>query len=171
MNRAAVIVLALAASVLAGFAVGNRQKPAAAPAGAGAAAVPDQKGGQDIFGAYDVAVDWPKPLTDLPDHEKWTYSAVESIYAESPNRVFILQLGELPNTPRPPSTLLPDLGPNILLPTGRLPWRDATVATLPGGGASGARPEDALRQWRGEKPASPALGSAPCSSRKSASGT
>jgi hypothetical protein len=151
IHSVALTVVAFAATSLF-WVVGCREKPAPADADFSAAAVPDQKGGQDIFGAYDVVANWPKPLSDLPDHQKWTYSAVESIYAESPNRVFILQLGELPNMPRPQTTLLPDLGPNILFPTGRLPWRDATFATLPGGGASGALPEDAAKQWRGEKP-------------------
>ena len=27
------------------------------------AAVPGQKGGQDMFGAYDIVPNWPKPLT------------------------------------------------------------------------------------------------------------
>jgi hypothetical protein len=32
------------------------------------AAVPNQKGGQDIFGAYDAAPDWPKKLSSIPGH-------------------------------------------------------------------------------------------------------
>ena len=31
------------------------------------AAVPNDRGGQDVFGAYDVA-QWPKPLSTLPGH-------------------------------------------------------------------------------------------------------
>src|SRR6188768_3612557 len=38
------------------------------------AAVPTEKGGQDVFGAYDVA-QWPKPLSTLPGHENWTWGA------------------------------------------------------------------------------------------------
>ena len=34
------------------------------------AAVPGEKGGQDMFGAYDIVPNWPKPLTSLPGHEK-----------------------------------------------------------------------------------------------------
>jgi hypothetical protein len=77
------------------------------------AAVPGEKGGQDIFGAYDVVPNWPKPLTSLPGHEKWTWGAGQSVFAESPNRVFILQRGELPNLPRPMTIKLPQHGPNI----------------------------------------------------------
>jgi hypothetical protein len=96
------------------------------------AAVPSEKGGQDIFGGYDVVPNWPKPLSSLPGHEKWTYGAGQSVFAESPNRVFVLQRGELPNLPRPMTIKLPQLGPNIEFPNFRLPWRDATVASPPG---------------------------------------
>jgi hypothetical protein len=96
------------------------------------AAVPGEKGGQDIFGGYEVVPNWPKPLSSLPGHEKWTYGAGQSVFAESPNRVFILQRGELPNLPRPMTIKLPQLGPNIEFPNFRLPWRDATVASPPG---------------------------------------
>jgi hypothetical protein len=96
------------------------------------AAVPGEKGGQDIFGGYEIVPNWPKPLTSLPGHEKWTWGAGQSVFAESPNRVFVLQRGELPNLERPKTIKLPQLGPNIEFPNFRLPWRDATVASPPG---------------------------------------
>src|SRR5216117_107166 len=89
------------------------------------AAVPSEKGGQDIFGASEAVANWPKPLSALPGHEKWTWGAGQSVFAESPNRVFILQRGELPNLERPMTIKLPQLGPNIEFPNFRLPWRDA----------------------------------------------
>ena len=60
------------------------------------AAVPGEKGGQDIFGAYDVVADWPKDLSTIKGHEGWTFGAGQSVFAESPNRIFVLQRGELP---------------------------------------------------------------------------
>src|SRR2546426_5591181 len=99
---------------------------------AGFAAVPGQTGGQDIFGAYDIVPNWPKPITSVPGHEKWTWGAGQSVFAESPNRVFILQRGELPHLERPKQIKLPQLGPNIEFPIGRLPWRDATSTSPPG---------------------------------------
>ena len=59
--------------------------------------MPGEKGGQDMFGAYEIVPNWPKPITELPGHDKWTWGAGQSVFAESPNRVFILQRGELPN--------------------------------------------------------------------------
>jgi len=96
------------------------------------AAVPGEKGGQDMFGAYDIVPNWPKPIASLPGHEKWTWGAGQSVFAESPNRVFILQRGELPNIERPKQIKLPQLGPNIEFPIGRLPFRDATSTSPPG---------------------------------------
>src|SRR3954462_9694200 len=106
--------MAAALTALGGVAAQNRQEPRFA-------AVPGEKGGQDIFGGYDVVPNWPKPLSSLPGHEKWTYGAGQSVFAESPNRVFVLQRGELPNLPRPMTIKLPQLGPNIELPNFRLP--------------------------------------------------
>src|SRR5580698_3891051 len=47
----------------------------------GFAAVAGQKGGQDFTGPYEVVPDWPKPLSQLKDHEKWTFGAVQGIFA------------------------------------------------------------------------------------------
>src|SRR5437667_12845204 len=69
------------------------------------AAVPGEKGGQDIFGAYEVVTNWPKPISSLPGNEKWTWGAGQGVFAESPNRVVLLHSGELPNIHRP-STIL-----------------------------------------------------------------
>ncbi|SVA73782.1 uncharacterized protein METZ01_LOCUS126636 [marine metagenome] len=102
------------------------------PPGSGFVAIPGQKGGQDIFGAYEIDADWPKDLSTIPGHEDWTFGAGQSVFAESPDRVFVLQRGELPNIARPEGRMLPEFGPSISFPIGRLPWRDATRASPPG---------------------------------------
>ncbi len=38
------------------------------------AAVPGDKGGQDMFGPYDVVSNWPQDLAELPGHDGWTYN-------------------------------------------------------------------------------------------------
>ena len=93
-------------------------------------AVPGGKGGQDVFGAYNVAPNWPKPLTSLPGHGDWTWGAGQGVFAESPNRVFVLQRGELPTIHKRPATI--KVAPSIEFPIGRLPVRDATSASPPG---------------------------------------
>lgn len=101
----------------------------------GFAAIPGQKGGQDMFGPYEVVEGWPQDLAELPDHGGWTYGAGQSIFAESPDRVFILHRGELPNIERPPATVYPEVGPALSFPVAQVPWRNASVgprASLPG---------------------------------------
>ena len=122
-------------------------------AGAGFAAVPGSKGGWDLTGPYDVVQDWPKPMSQLPDHENWGWGAVEGVFAESPNRVFIVQRGELPVVKRPPQTPVPQFGPSLSFPTAQVPFRNASqgpVAALPGGGAPGSLAEDAEKNWKGK---------------------
>jgi NHL repeat len=111
------------------------------------AAVPGEKGGQDIFGAYNVDAAWPKDIATLPGHEEWTFGAGQSVFAESPDRIYVLQRGELPNIKRPESVLLKELGPSLSFPIGRLPWRDATSASLPANGGSGQLAETAAEVW------------------------
>src|SRR6202047_3257611 len=155
MRRTALRVMfgtvAVAVVFVTGFVVGNRLMPVhgAEKPGAGFAAIPGQVGGQDVFGAYEVDKDWPKNISSLPGNEKWTWGAGQSIYAESPNRVFLLFRGELPNIPRPQTKLLTDFGPSLQFPIGRLPWRDATVAALPGAGGTGQDPDDGPKLWKG----------------------
>jgi len=142
--------ISIVAAALAGMAVATlfdfsqwvsaQQRPAAPRF----AAVPGEKGGQDIFGAYEVAAGWPKDLATLPGHEGWTFGAGQSVFAESPNRVFVLQRGELPNIPRP---MTRRLAPSLVFPIGRLPWRDATTASLPGNGGTGQIAEQGIQAW------------------------
>src|SRR5579871_3129701 len=53
------------------------------------------------------------------------------------------------NIKRPETRQLSELGPSLQFPIGRLPWRDATVAALPGGGAAGQNPGAPTDGWRG----------------------
>ena len=101
----------------------------------GYAVIPGQKGGQDMFGPYEVDPDWPQDLAELPGHEGWTYGAGQSIFAESPDRVYLLHRGELPNIERPQAVVYPEAGPALSFPVAQLPWRNASVgprASLPG---------------------------------------
>jgi DNA-binding beta-propeller fold protein YncE len=155
MRTRALVLFGAAAFFVLGFVAGNRLvtvrgqgKP-----GEGFAAVPGAKGGEDITGPYDVVANWPKPLSQLPGHDKWTWGAVEGIFAESPDRVFIVQRGEEPVLPRIPQTPVPQFGPSLSFPVGEVPVRNASqgpVASLPGGGAPGDKPEDRDKLWKGK---------------------
>ena len=151
MRRVALVVLAVGAGCVLGFFVAGKALTVHGQAkpGQGFVAIPGQVGGQDIFGAYDVAKGWPKDISTLPGNEKWTWGAGQGVYAESPNRVFLLFRGELPNIKAPRPSLLPQFGPSISFPIGRLPWRDATAAAMPGAGGTGQDPDDGPKLWRG----------------------
>jgi hypothetical protein len=62
-------------------------------------AVSKEKGGQEEFGPYELVANWPQPLADGPDgvkHAGWTWGSVGAVFAESPDRIWIAQRGELP---------------------------------------------------------------------------
>ena len=108
------------------------------------AAVPGEKGGQDVWGAYEPVPGWPKDLSKTPGNEGWTFGAGQSVFAESANRVFVLQRGMLPAMERPK---VQKIAPSVVFPIGRLPWRDATVASSPGNGGAGGNAEQGVEAW------------------------
>ena len=59
------VAVAIAFVVLAFVFLDLVNAPVEGQSGATTAAVPNDKGGQDVFGAYDAA-QWPKPLSTLP---------------------------------------------------------------------------------------------------------
>ena len=89
MNTRVVMLSWTAVGLAVALIFGNQMVSAQGQA-AGFAAVPGQKGGQDIFGPYDVAVGWPQNVADLPGNEAWTYGSGQGVFAESPDRIYIL---------------------------------------------------------------------------------
>jgi DNA-binding beta-propeller fold protein YncE len=149
--------LAVVAALIVGFMIGSPRQPAGAAEGetpptAGFAAVAGEIGEQDVSGPYAVQEGWPKDLSTLPGHEAWTWGAGQGIFAENPNRVYVLFRGELPNLKEPPVTRLPQIGPSLQFPVGGLPWRSATATALPGSGGTGQDPEQGMANWRGRTP-------------------
>ncbi|MBI4885538.1 MAG: hypothetical protein HY824_00445 [Acidobacteria bacterium] len=124
-----------------GATVGTPPAPAAGPAVAG------EKGGQDQTGPYTVVENWPKPLAQLPGHEKWTWGAVQGIFAESANRVYVLMRGELPALERPAEVPYPAVGPSLSFPVSQTPFRNASVGPLSSPGNSGS---DGWNGWKGK---------------------
>ena len=100
----------------------------------GVAAVPGAIGTLDPTGPYEVVPGWPKDLSTLPGNEKWTFGAGQGVFAESPDRVYYIQRGQLPVLPQPTGrggTPLPQIGPNLVFPVAGM-WRNATSASPPG---------------------------------------
>ncbi len=97
-----------------------------------------EKGGQEEFGPYEPVTNWPLPLADGPDgvtHQGWTWGSVGAVYAETPDRIWIAQRGELP------------------LPQGAKPWtpygalQPPLQATGNGDGLSATCEKVATRGW------------------------
>ena len=149
MKRIAATLLGGAIGLALGIFLARGESPAAqAPAPAPSiAAVAGQRGGQDHTGPYEVVRDWPKPLAQLPGHEKWTWGAVQGIFAESPNRIFILQRGELPLLERPTEVPIPQFGPSLSYPVSQTPFRNASVGPVSSPGNSGS---DGWNGWKGK---------------------
>jgi len=156
MSKAIGWAVAIVIGFVAGMMIGGGAAPAepapAAPAASGFAAVSGEVGGQDLFGPYDVVEDWPKGVETLPGHEKWTSGAAQGIFAENPNRVYLLARGELPHFPDPPNAKLTSVGPSLQFPIGGVPWRSATQTALPGNGGTGGDPATGFEAWQGKGP-------------------
>jgi hypothetical protein len=140
MNKRAAGILIAMAMAVAGFFAGivlekkTRSVEAQGKPNFSAAAIAGEKNTQDVWGPYEVVPDWPKPLTSLPGHAKWTFGAVESVFAESANRVFILERGELPAMKRPDEVAYPNVGPSISFPVSQVPFRNASVGPVTSAG-------------------------------------
>jgi hypothetical protein len=128
MRKVWLMLLMLALGIGIGLTISSKLAPVAAQskAGTGFAAVPGELGSEDLTGPYEVVKNWPQDISALPGNEKWTYGAGESVFAESPNRIYMLFRGELPKMAPPKAVLLPQLGPTALV----FQWR-AFGATLP----------------------------------------
>ena len=148
MKKIGLMFLMLVIGVIVGVRISGRLSSVEGQAkpGTGFAAVPGALGGQDLTGAYDVVKNWPKDISTLPENDKWTYGAGESVFAESPNRIYALYRGELPKMASPKAMLLPQVGPSISFPVAGF-WRDPTVASLPGTGGTDQDTREWLTSW------------------------
>ena len=81
-NYPALLVIAAVAFVAVLFAgTASLSVQSQTQSSSGFAAVPGEKGGWDITGPYEVVRDWPKPLSQLPGHDQWTWGATEAVFA------------------------------------------------------------------------------------------
>src|ERR1700674_2095991 len=151
MRKVLLMLSMVAVGVGIGLMISGKVAPAAAASkpGTGFAAVPGGLGSEDLTGPYEVVKDWPQDVSTLPGNEKWTYGAGESVFAESPNRIYMLFRGELPKMAPPKAALLPQLGPSISFPVAGF-WRDATTASLPGTGGTDDDMSEWLTSWEGK---------------------
>jgi peptidylamidoglycolate lyase len=148
MVRRIKLVIFAAVLIVGGIVIGLQLRPAevSAKATTSSAAVPSEKGGQDLYGPYEVVADWPKPMSQLPGHENWTWGSVDGVFAQNANRVYILQRGEVPVLKRPPVTILSQIAPSLSFPISSLPFRNVgqgPVSSPPG-------PPGSEENWKGK---------------------
>jgi hypothetical protein len=101
---------------------GNLASVPGTVAAQGAQAGGQERGGQEEFGPYEFVENWPQPLADRSDgvsHVGWTWGSVGAVYAETPDRIWIAQRGELP------------------LPSGAKPWTPYAMLNPTRGSATG----------------------------------
>jgi hypothetical protein len=149
IRRVAVAVATILVAGVIGIMLTRIQEPAAqgqSEDGFVLAAVAGQKGGQDQTGPYSVVEDWPRPLSQLDGHGDWTWGAMQGIFAESPNRVYLLMRGELPDLERPTEVPYPGVGPSLSFPVSQTPFRNASVGPVSSPGNSGS---DGWNGWKG----------------------
>src|SRR5580692_11763512 len=153
MRKIWLMLSMLALGVGIGFTISARLASVQAKSkpGTGFAAIPGTVGSEDLTGPYEVVKNWPQDVSSLPGNEKWTYGAGEGVFAESPNRIYMLFRGELPKMPPPKAVLLPQLGPSLSFPVAGF-WRDATTASLPGTGGTDNDMSEWLTAWEGRAP-------------------
>lgn len=87
-------VLFAVAAVGAGFMAGYATSAASRSGNASATlsqTVAFEKGGSEETGPYNVVRNWPQPL-----HPDWTWGRTSGVWAESPDRVYVIQSGEIP---------------------------------------------------------------------------
>ena len=70
-----------------------------APETSDVAAPTDARSGGDETGPYEVVPNWPQPV-----HEDWTWGRTPAVWAESPDRVYVLQSDEFPKLDQPIGT-------------------------------------------------------------------
>lgn len=144
MRRYAVLLATALFSLLMLFLFGVRLAPAQGqPQSSDMAGTVPDKGGQEQSGQYEVVRDWPKPLTSLPGHEKWTWGSPEGIFPQNPNRIYVVERGELPALTRMKNTPIPQFGPSLSFPVNQAPFRNASqgpVSAAPGEGGTGETP-------------------------------
>jgi hypothetical protein len=147
VRRALIIAAAGVVAVLI-FMSGARLLPAQgqSKSAEGFGAVPGEKGGQDVDGPYEVVPGWPKPMSQLPGHDKWTWGSVNGVFAQTPDRVFIFQRGEIPTVTRPMGTPLPQFGPGLSFPVNGVPFRNAGQGVI----SAPLGPPDEPNNWKGK---------------------
>src|SRR5262250_876368 len=92
------VVVCAVIGVMASIGFRDAAKVRAAQQQAGQSVDPANPSDELVDGPYRVDPNWPKPLaTSFPEDKGWTWGAVQGIFAQNPDRIFVAMRGELPD--------------------------------------------------------------------------
>src|ERR1035441_3012143 len=94
----AMVCAAIGVATLISFTITGKVSAAQQKAEAGQWVDPANKSDELVDGPYRVDPNWPKPLATLfPEEKGWTWGAVQGVFAQNPDRIFVVMRGELPD--------------------------------------------------------------------------
>ena len=93
-----IVVGAIVLAVIGVMTLARHERVVAAQQQASKAVDPANPSDELVDGPYRVDPNWPKPLATLfPDEKGWTWGAVQGVFAQNPDRIFVVMRGELPD--------------------------------------------------------------------------
>jgi len=93
-----IVIGAVICAVIGVMTLARRERLVAAQQQASKAVDPANPSDELVDGPYKVDANWPKPLATLfPEEKGWTWGAVQGIFAQNPDRIFVAMRGELPD--------------------------------------------------------------------------
>jgi hypothetical protein len=98
VGRIIVVGAILCAAVVIIMTLARTERGTAAQQQAGQWVDPANPSDELVDGPYRVDPNWPKPLaTSFPEEKGWTFGAVQGVFAQNPERIFVAMRGELPD--------------------------------------------------------------------------
>src|SRR6202043_2093899 len=94
----AMVCAGIGVMTLISFSNNEKVNAAQKQAGAGQWGDPANPSDELVDGPYRVDPNWPRPLATLfPEEKGWTWGAVQGVFAQNPERIFVVMRGELPD--------------------------------------------------------------------------
>ena len=94
----AMVCAVIGVTTLVSFSSTEKERAAQQQAEAGQWVDPANPSDELVDGPYRVDPNWPKPLATLfPEEKGWTWGAVQGVFAQNPDRIFVAMRGELPD--------------------------------------------------------------------------
>ena len=142
-----IVVGAMVCAAIGVMTLARTERGVAAQQQAGQWADPANPSDELVNGPYRVDANWPKPMSQWPGHKGWTWGAVQGVFAQNPDRIFVAMRGELPDLTNLRSKVVElqtedGLTVHLQVPGRGMYWRNASVGPF-------ASPGEATDQYQG----------------------